>query len=200
MDAARRNGAGRARPQRRAHGGGIGEAGGRRDRQGQSRAVGRRRSVRGRDRRSRQGRRQSRRTVRGPAFPDEGSRPDDEGPPAGNGLADHARQSRDIRYVPDREISPGRPQPHGANDDAGVRGLQFGGKSRRLCHAQSLEHRLHHLRLVRRQRRDGRGRRGPDRACDRRRRFDPHSGRRQRQYRAEGVARGVLARACSCPT
>ena len=49
-----------------------------------------------------QGRRQSRRAVRRPALPDEGSRPDDEGPAAGNGLAADARQSRDGRYVPDR--------------------------------------------------------------------------------------------------
>ena len=63
----------------------------------------------------------------------------------------------------------------------------------RLRHPQSLEHRLHHLRLVGGQRRDGRGRRGADRACDRRRRLDPHSRRRQRQYRPEGVARRVLA-------
>ena len=38
---------------------------------------------------------------------------------------------------------------------------------------------------------------GADRACHRRRRFDPHSRRRQRQYRAEGFARRVLARAAS---
>jgi hypothetical protein len=88
--------------------------------------------------------------------------------------------------------STDRPHHH-----AGIRRLQLGGQSRRLCHAQSLEHRLHHLRLVGRQRRDGRRRRGADRACDRRRRLDPDPCRRQRQYRAEGLARRVLAVAAS---
>ncbi len=99
----------------------------------------------------------------------------------------------DGRHVPDGEDPPGGPEPDRPHDDAGVRRLQLGRQSRRLRHAQSLEYRLHHLRLVGGQRRDGRGRRGADRACDRRRRFDPHSRRRQRQYRAEGVARRVLA-------
>ena len=175
MGAARRRGAGGARPQGRADGDGIGGAGRRRRRQGQSGAVGRRRTVRGRDRRSRQGWRQSRRAVCRPAVPDEGSRPDHEGPPAGNGLAADARQSRRGRHVPDREDAPGRAQPDRAHDDAGVRRLQLGRQSRRLRHAQSLEYRLHHLRIVGRQRRDGRRRRGADRACDRRRRLDPHS-------------------------
>ena len=119
------------------------------------------------------------------------------GPPAGNGLAADARQSRHIRYVPDLEDAPGRAQFDRANHHAGIRRLQFGGKSRRLRHAQPVEHRLHHLRIVGRQCRDGRGGRGADRACHRRRRFDPHSGRRQRQYRPQGFARRVLAGAAS---
>src|SRR6266850_1967284 len=49
------------------------------------------------------------------------------------------------------------------------------------------------LNLVGRQRRDGRRRRGADRACHRRRRLDPDSRRGQRQYRAKSLARRVLA-------
>ena len=57
--------------------------------------------------------------------------------------------------------------------------------------------RVYHLRFVSRQRRDGCRRRGADRARHRWRRLDPHSGRRQRKHRAEGIARGVLDRAAS---
>ena len=98
-------------------------------------------------------RHQSRRAVCRPAVPDEGSRPDHEGPPAGNGLAADARQSRHGRYVPDDEDARRRAQSDRAHHHAGIRRLQLGGQSRRLCHAQSLEYRLHHLRLVGRQRR-----------------------------------------------
>ena len=140
-----------------------------------------------------QGRRQSCGAVCRPAVPDEGSGPDHEGAPAGNGLAADARQSRHRRYVPDVEDAPGRAQFDRTDHHAGVRRLQFGRQSRRLRHAQPLEYRLHHLRIVGRQRRDGRGGRGADRACHRRRRFDPHSGRRQRQHRPQGFTRRVLA-------
>ena len=140
---------------------------------------------------------QSRRPLRRPAVPDEGSRPDDAGPPAGNGLALDARQSRHGRHVPDGEDATGRSQSDRPDHHAGVRRLQFGRQSRRLRHAQPLEYGLHHLRIVGRQRRHGRGGRGADRACHRRRRLDPDSGRRQRQYRPEGVARRVLAGAAS---
>ena len=193
MGAARWRRAGHARPQGRADRRRTGATGSRRHRQGQSRNFRCGRGVRRRHRSTRQERHQSQRAVRRPAFPDEGSRPDDAGPPAGNGFAPDARQSRHGRYVPDRQDASCGPQPDRAHDDAGVRRLQFGRQSRRLCHAQSLEYGLHHLRLVGRQRRDGRGRRGADRARHRRRRLDPHSGRRQRQYRAEGLARRVLA-------
>ncbi len=143
------------------------------------------------------GRHRARRAVCRTSVPDEGSRPDDAGPPAGNGLADDARQPRHGRHVHDDEDARGRAQSDRPHHHAGIRGLQFRGQSRRLRHAQSLEYRLHHLRLVRRQRRDGRRRHGADRACDRRRRLDPDSRRRQRQYRAEGLARRVLAGAAS---
>ena len=109
----------------------------------------------------------------------------------------HARQPRHGRHVHDDEDARGRAQSDRPHHHAGIRGLQLGGKSRRLCHAQSLEYRLHHLRLVRRQRRDGRRRHGPDRACHRRRRLDPDSRGRQRQYRAKSLARRVLAVAAS---
>ena len=47
-------------------------------------------------------RHQSRWTVCRTAVPDEGPRPDDEGPPAGNGLAADARQSRHRRHLHDQ--------------------------------------------------------------------------------------------------
>ena len=103
-----------------------------------------------------QGRRQSRRPLRRPAVPDEGSRPDDAGAPAGNGLALDARQSRRRGHVPDGEDAKGRTQSDRTDHHAGVRRLQFGRQSRRLCDAQPLEYRLHHLRILGRQRRDGR--------------------------------------------
>ncbi|MGY3288778.1 hypothetical protein ACVWWP_001845 [Bradyrhizobium sp. LM3.6] len=184
MGAARRRGTGGARPQGRADGEGIGPPSRCGRRQGQSGTVGRGRAVRGRDRRSGQGRRQSRRAVRRPAFPGEGPRPHHEGPAPGNGLAVDARQSRRGRYVPDRQIPPGRAEPDRTHHDAGIRRMQLGRQSGRLRHAQSLGYRLHHLRLVRGERRDGRGRRGADRTCNRWRRFDPHSRRGQRQYRS----------------
>ena len=139
------------------------------------------------------GRHQSRWPLCRFAVPDEGSGAHHEGPPAGNGLADHARQSRHGRYVHDQENARGRPQSDRAHHHAGIRGLQLGGKSRRVHHAQPLEYRLHHLRIVGRQRRHGRSRHCPDRACDRRRRLDPDSRRRQRQHRPESIARRILA-------
>ncbi|KAH2809020.1 hypothetical protein KXV85_005825, partial [Aspergillus fumigatus] len=160
-----------------------------RRRQGQSGPVGRGGAVRGCHRRSRQGRRQSRRALCRAALPDEGPGTDHEGPAAGNGLAADARQSRHGRHLPHRQIPPGRAQFDRAHDDAGIRRVLFGRQSRRLCHAQSLEYRLYDLRLVGGQRGDGRGRRGADRARDRRRRLDSHSRRGQRQYRPEGLAR-----------
>ena len=87
----------------------------------------------------------------------------------------HARQPRHGRHVHDDEDARGRAQSDRPHHHAGIRGLQLGGQSRRLCHAQSLEYRLHHLRLVGRQRRDGRRRHGADRACHRWRRLDPDS-------------------------
>ena len=95
------------------------------------------------------------------------------------------------------EDAPGRAQFDRTDHHAGIRRLQLGRQSRRLRHAQPVEYGLHHLRIVRRQRRDGRGGRGADRACHRRRRLDPDSGRRQRQHRPQGFARRVLARAAS---
>ena len=168
-------------------------AGSRRHRQGRSHAVRRRRDLRGCGRGPCHRRHQSGRAVRRPAVPHERPRPHHEGPAAGNGLALHARQPRDGRHVHDVEDARRRAQFDRSHHHAGIRRLQLGRQSGNLCHAQSLEYRLHHLRLVCRQRRDGRRRRGADRAFHRWRRFDPDPRRRQRQYRAEGLARRVLA-------
>jgi hypothetical protein len=90
------------------------------------------------------------------------------------------RADADIPHIADAQ---GGAQSDWTHDHAGVRGLQLRRKPSRLHHAQSLEQRLYHLRIVGGQRCDGCGRRRVDRSCDRRWRLDPHSGRRRRQYR-----------------
>ena len=105
----------------------TGQPGGRRHRQGQSGAVGawsRCSTTSVADPRARTAR--SRRAVRRRALSDEGSRPDLEGPAAGDGLAADARQSRHGGQLPHREDPSGRAQHHRAHHHAGIRRLQLG--------------------------------------------------------------------------